>query len=117
MLTAGLNPPEIAALNVLMSGMLASAWPTGTFAKVFQFGTACLEGVTARTLRIRDLGQVASAPAAASAYAVTASGTDRAIAAIPAAAPMALLVRDFTYGSSALQVAWHVKASGTPMPK
>ena len=35
MLTAGLNPPEIAELNVLTSGMLASAWPTGTFASVW----------------------------------------------------------------------------------
>ena len=43
MLTAGFIPPEIAALNVLMSGMLASTLPVGTSAKLFQSGRAFLK--------------------------------------------------------------------------
>ena len=42
MLTAGLACPETNELNVEMSGMLASAVPTGWVARSFQLGSAVL---------------------------------------------------------------------------
>ena len=42
MLIAGLAAPEINALNVVISGMLASTLPTGWVAKLFQLGSAVL---------------------------------------------------------------------------
>lgn len=43
MLTAGFRPPDTAALNVLISGMAARAWLTGTSLSAFQDGTAFLK--------------------------------------------------------------------------
>ena len=97
MLTAGLSLPEIAESKVLMSGMLASTVPTGWVARFLKVGSACLKasqpGPCGSGISATGVGS-----AGGSAYAVTASGTDAAIAAIAAVAPSALLVRVFTCG-------------------
>ena len=99
MLTSGFSPPDTAALNVLMSGMLASAWLTGTSLNAFQFGTACLNG--SQFPCGSGISTTGFGVGSGSAYAVIASGTDATIAANAAATPIALLVRVFTVGSSA----------------
>jgi hypothetical protein len=101
MFTSGFSPPEIAELKVLISGMLASAWLTGTSLSAFQLGTAALNG--SQLPCGSGISTAGSGLGSGSAYAVTASGIDAPIAAIAAAAPMALLVRVFTFGSSARQ--------------
>ncbi len=97
MLTAGFSWPDTAALNELMSGMLASTLLTGTLARLFQFGTACLNG---SHLPCGSGISAVTVVVVGSADAVTASGTDRASAAALAAMPMVLPVRVFTFCSS-----------------
>ncbi len=104
MLTAGLSLPETAELNVLMSGMAASAASVWSSCRSLYAGTCCLNAS-----QPGPCGSGNSAVVAGSAYAVIASGTDAAIAAIATAAPNALLVRVFTSCSSTSQVAWHVR--------
>src|ERR1700722_13842896 len=103
-LTAGLSWPEIAELNVLMSGMLAIAVSVCWSCRFLYAGTCCLNAS-----QPDPCGSGNSAVGAGSAYAVIASGTDAVIAAIATAAPNALLVRVFTSCSSTSQVAWHVR--------
>ena len=97
-----------------MSGMLASALLTGTSFSAFQFGTACLNGSQFPCGSGISTGFGAGS---GSAYAVIASGTDATIAASAAAAPIALLVRVFTFGSSARQSLGMLGALIESMPK
>src|SRR5262245_22304094 len=104
MLIAGLAPPETNALNVEMSGMLAITLPTGWSAKLFQLGRAVLNasqpGPCGSGTWFNELGSGGgSAYAVPVTGALSANGTDAAIAAIPAAAPHRLLARVFNVGS------------------
>src|ERR1700755_3008988 len=76
MLTAGLACPETSELNVEMSGMLASTWPTATLLKLFQLGRPalnasqpgpCGSGISATGVVVAGVGS--------SALAVIANGT------------------------------------------
>src|SRR5262245_49555304 len=97
MLIAGLAPPETNALNVAMSGMLASTLPTGCLARSCQLGSAvlkasqpgpCGSGICATGVDVSGGG---SAYALVANGVLTANGTDATMAAIPAAAPKFLL--------------------------
>ncbi|PQM47497.1 hypothetical protein C1Y40_02325 [Mycobacterium talmoniae] len=95
MLALGLTPPAISELNVEMSGMLASAVPTGWLLRSFQFGTADLKASQPGPC---GSGICATGVGSGSADALMASGSDAATAAT-AAAPNALLARVFNVGS------------------